>query len=247
MGHEVDIEQIVREVLAALHGRHMNGQTQPAPLPPSVDTCTITAKPTDRLELTDRLVTLATLENRLSGIHSLVLGRGAVVTPSARDLLRARDVHVSYAVAAPRASVAVVVGVAEVTGAKAFDSATFNSAAFVEALLRDGLPIERLAKTGLTSVVEELADHAARGGRPTVLLTAKPEAAACLANRWSGVRAVAGRDVVNVRRAIADVAANLVAIDPARDLAGFRRLLQEFCAGWPRPVPALFDVHLPRN
>ena len=104
------------------------------------------------------------------------------------------------------ASVALIVGVAEIEGAKHFDPATF-----VEALLRDGLAIERLASTGLTSVVRELADHAARGGRATVLLTTNPEAAACLANRWPGVRAVAGRDVASVRRAIPEVAANLLA------------------------------------
>ncbi|HEY1602577.1 MAG TPA: hypothetical protein VGG64_23435 [Pirellulales bacterium] len=242
MVHEVDIEQIVREVLAALHGRLANGQMPPTSNVTFNGNSASKPQPTDLLELTDRLVTLATLDNRLSGIRSLVLRRGAVVTPSARDLLRAKEVQVSFAAIAPRASVALVVGIAEASGAKMFDSA-----AFVEALLRDGLPIERLAKTGLTSVVEELADHAARGGRPTVMLTARPEAAACLANRWSGVRAVAGRDVASIRRAIADVAANLVAVDPAGDPGGFRRVLQDYCAGWPRPVPALFDVHLPKN
>ncbi len=166
------------------------------------------------------------------------------MTPSARDVLRERKISISHKSAPNNAAAAatIVLGVAELgdtSSAQAADD-------FVAALARDGVTSERIAATGLASVVGELTGHAARGGRPTVLLTGRPEAAACLANRFAGVRAVGGRDVAAVRLAIVEVAANLLAFDPAAAPAAFRRLVAEFRTGWPRRVPELLDVHFPR-
>ena len=209
---EVDIDEIVRQVIAQLSGNAAaapnvsDDAKQQAASPP-----TKPRPPTGQLEITERLVTLATLENRLTDVRHVVLRRGAVITPAARDVLRDRGIGLSYASvknAVPTAR--LVLGVAELadSGNKAV------AAAFVDALVRDGVAVERIAATGLASVVGELADHASRGGRPTVLLTSQPDAAVCLANRVPGVRAVGGRDVQALRRAMNDVAANLLALDP---------------------------------
>ena len=237
MAFDVDIEEIVRQIIAQL--KCGDNKTESPVVIPTLSN-NLTAASTDRLELTERLVTLATLENRLSGVRSLVLPRGAVLTPSARDQLRAQGVGVSFTTSAPRSVTTLTLGIAEL----ASRANGFNVSDFVSALVADRIVIQRVASTGLASVVAELADHAGRGGRATLLLTDRPEAAACLANRQRGVRAVAGCDVVTLRRAIDDVAANLLAIDPAPAPAAFRRLIREYCAGWPRAVPALLDVHL---
>jgi hypothetical protein len=183
------------------------------------------------------------LEHRLTGIRHVVLARGAVVTPSVRDVFRERKITVSYAAGAkPATNATIVLGVAELGEKESAKAGT----AFIEGLSRDGIAIERIATTGLANVVGELADHAARGGRPTVLLTSRPEASACLANRFSGVRAVGGRDAGALRLAVAEVAANLLAFDPVVAQAAFRRLVAEFRGDWPRSVPKLLDVHFPR-
>ncbi len=240
MPHEVDIEQIVREVIAQLRSHSPAVVTATPKQAPALQATSAVAAPsiTSTLEITDRLVTLATLENRLSAIGHVVLPRGAVVTPSARDLLRARGVQVSYATAIARtATRSLVIGVAELS----MPGTRFDLDGFLASIATESLPIERVATTGLATVTAELADHATRGGRAVVLLTSRPEAAVCLANRRSGVRAVAARDTVIASRGIAEVAANFLAIDPSSAPAAWRRLLVEYASGWPRTVPALFQ------
>lgn len=246
MNGPFDIDQIVREVLARLR----DGDAKPAIVDGSA-----AAKPVEiaknksaavadttagRLELTERLVTLATLENRLQGIQHVVLRRGTVVTPSAHDLLRSRNIHTSHAVAPAAGGAAragLVLGIADLhDAAQSFDRATF-----LTSLGRERLNVERVAEAGTAAVVAELADHAARGGRATVLLTSEPEASACLANRSAGVRAVGGRDANALRQAITATAANFVAVDPTPAPQAVRRLLCDYYTGFPRAVPAMLN------
>ncbi|HEY2841504.1 MAG TPA: hypothetical protein VGJ26_20260 [Pirellulales bacterium] len=221
----VDIEEIVRAVL-----KQLQGEPQQAGIAPS-DNRT--------LELTDKLVTLATLENRLIGIDRVALRAGAVVTPAALDELRSHGVTVVRAAATeatPATRIMLTIGVAELAD-KACDVP-----ALIASLSKSDCAVERIAQTGLASVTAELSDHAARNGRPALLLTARPTAAACLANRRRGVRAVGGKDARGVLEAIQELAANFVAVDPAA-LSAFelRRLVSEYCAHWPRPLPKEID------
>ncbi|MBI2827470.1 MAG: hypothetical protein HYX69_22575 [Planctomycetia bacterium] len=239
MQSEVDVEGIVREVLARLR-RGGAAETPSSDAQPGNNNTSDGHTATDCLTLTDKLVTLATLENRLSGVRRVVLRRGAVVTPSARDALAERGVAVLHAAGAARGDASLVLGVADLDAA----AVRFDPAAFATALAREGIEVERLAETGLASVVAELADHVERSGRLAVLLTGRPEAAACLANRRRGVRAVAGRDVRHTTKAIEDTAANLLALLPVGPTATLARLVKQFCDGWPKPCPAALDLHL---
>ena len=45
------------------------------------------------LSVEDRVVTTHTLDGRLNGVRKLTVGAGAVVTPSAKDLLREHNVE----------------------------------------------------------------------------------------------------------------------------------------------------------
>jgi len=225
MASALDIEEIVRAVL-----RQLQGERKQAGAVPALNRT---------LELTDKLVTLATLENRLSGIDQLALRAGAVVTPAALDELRSRGIEV-VRVAAPTAAAAarptLTIGVADVT------SAACDVPALHASVVRSGCAVERIAETGLVSVTTELADHAAKGGRPVLLLTSRPAAAVCIANRHRGVRAVGGRDARGVLESIQEVAANFVAIDPAAFSAfELRRLVGEFCANWPQVLRKELD------
>jgi len=221
MASAIDIEEIVRAVLRQLQGEPQGTIAAPAP--------------NRTLELTDKLVTLATLENRLTGIDQLALRAGAVVTPAVLDELRSRGITVvrttaKTATAATRTT--LTIGVAEVA------SGVCDVPAFIAAVAMTSCAVERIAETGLTSVTAELAEHASKGGRPVLLLTSRPAAAVCIANRYRGVRAVGGREARGVLESILEVAANFVAIDPASFSAfELRRLVTEFVANWPRALP----------
>ena len=46
-----------------------------------------------QISLTQKLVTIATLEHRLDGVTQLVVSEKAVVTPAVRDLLKERNIE----------------------------------------------------------------------------------------------------------------------------------------------------------
>jgi hypothetical protein len=76
------VEYIVREVIRRLTA---NGQL----------TATSSSQPVAtarELHLTDRLVTLASLQGRLDGVREIITVRNAVITPAARDELTKRRI-----------------------------------------------------------------------------------------------------------------------------------------------------------
>ena len=73
---EAEIERIVQEVIRRLTSagiRVSSGNSE--------------------LKLSDRIVTLATIEGRLDGVQQLVVPAKAVVTPSVNDELRDRNIE----------------------------------------------------------------------------------------------------------------------------------------------------------
>jgi hypothetical protein len=82
------LEWIVREVvrrLEILRARPLCGEGR---------TFSVMAPmPSAHLNLSDNLITTATLEDRLQGVARLSVPARAVVTPSARDLLKERGVE----------------------------------------------------------------------------------------------------------------------------------------------------------
>jgi len=233
----VDIEQIVQAVLRELQGQlavseSLAGKTKNIAAKDAVQQADLGRT----LELTDKLVTLATLENRLSGIDRLTLRPSAVVTPAAADLARARGVKIvrSTATAAPQViRGTLALGIADCDGAENLDAP-----ALIAVIGKSGFAVERIANTGLAIVTAELMDHVAKNGRPAVLLTSRPATAVCLANRCSGVRAVGGKHAGHLREAIDEAGANLLVVDPT-SMSAFelRRLATEFCDRWPHPLP----------
>jgi len=98
-----------------------------------------------------------------------------------------------------------------------------------------------LAQTGLTQVALELTDAVAKGGKMGVLITDRPLAAVCLANRHYGVRAAQVCHVRDVEHALAQIGANLLVVEP-RVPSAFElvRMVRTFHAAGPRVVPKEF-------
>ncbi|HEY5312958.1 MAG TPA: hypothetical protein VIK18_10585 [Pirellulales bacterium] len=188
-GNHWDIDAVVREVLKRL-------------------TAGGNGSPTER-KLDDRVVTVSSIQGQLEGIRTIVVPHRAVITPAARDLLRASNIVVQRSAAAPVAAAtgrALVLGVAE-TG--------YEPAALIERLRRDGSAIEQLARVGMTDVISELSEAAAKGGKAAVLLTGACELAVCLTNRRRGVRAAIGTDRASVKRAREQIGVNVLVVNPA--------------------------------
>jgi hypothetical protein len=83
------IEWIVREVIRRLtDGGHPIVSTSPG------DKKTAANAPANHaLRLSERLVTLATLDGRLSGVSRVIVPMRAVVTPAVRDELRRKNIR----------------------------------------------------------------------------------------------------------------------------------------------------------
>ncbi len=228
-----EIDRIVREVLnrlAPTDAAALTKQDNP------------TATTPGSLFIAGRVVTVNDLDGRLEGIRTVLLAPRAVVTPAARDLLRQRGVtlasHLPTAASQSNrfALSIVVLGVAETS---------FEPAQLVQTLAQSQVSVERLAKTGLATVVEESADHVARSGKLAMLLTGQPLAGAALANRHRGVRAACAADVATVARAIREIGVNFLAVDPAGvSFFALRQLVREFALGGARACPMALQPQL---
>jgi hypothetical protein len=171
------------------------------------------------------VISVADLAGRLEGVRVVIVPRGAIVTPAARDMLRERGVSLaSRAAAVEKKAVArLTLGVAE---------GGSDAAELVRGLREDGVEVEQLARSGLASVVQELADRIVRDGRLGLLLTNNPLAAVCRANRHRSVRAAIGNNAMEVGRALAAIGANLLIVEPqGRGAFALRQAARAFCRG----------------
>jgi hypothetical protein len=210
------VEQIVRQVLAELLG----GSTKPG-----------SNVALGELVLVERVVSVRELEGKLVGVTRVLVPRGAVFTPAARDLLKEKRIAVASAVATSTNKTAkrVTVGIAETT---------FEPATLVSELTRDGWQVERLPLVGLMSVSDELCEQVVKGGVRGLLITEQTSAALCLANRRSGMRAALAGDPVSLAAAIEQVAPNMLVIDPrGKSQFAWKRLLKTWSDVGQRDCP----------
>jgi hypothetical protein len=88
----LDIDTIVRQVLADLSARGASQMPKPVAKP-----VVVKAETPDTLRLLDSPVTLASLEGRLDGVREVVISPKAIVTPSVRDLLYRKEIKLALA------------------------------------------------------------------------------------------------------------------------------------------------------
>lgn len=181
-----EIERLVREILA---------QLAPCAAPPA------STPSTTELWLEQRVIAVADLERRLAQVQTVVTPADAIITPAAKDLLREKRITVRRATTSPKKSALLraplLLGVAETN---------FDPSGVIDYLARRGVRIEQLARTGLKTVVSELAEEVSRGGRRAWLLTESTQLATCLANRTSGVWAATANhrgELLTAQRTIA--------------------------------------------
>lgn len=195
------IRRLVAEVIARLQLDTVAAAPAPAAAPERP--AAVTA-----VTLTDRVVTLASLQRLPAGTGRAVVPATAVITPSAREHARDVGLELIRGSAAPAAlpmSRPFIVAHAGCGG---------DAAGRCAAIVRGVPGAQQLPATGLADVVAAIAMHASRDGGRAILLSGRPAAAVILANRSPSLRAVTARDAAGLLAAAAETAANLLVVDP---------------------------------
>jgi hypothetical protein len=228
-----DIESIVREVLRRLleHDVRVESERKPETAP---------AAPSDQeqngqLTIPDRVVTLATIQDRLHSMRQVVLQRGAVVTPAVRDELRRRRVAITYGCSASpdTSECALLVGVAETN---------YRPESLVKVVESVAGGVKQIDADTVSEALRLLVPPVASGQSLGLLFTGQPAAAMCLANRNAGVRAVLGVGRPCVAEAVDAIGANLLVVDPARrSHYEMKEIVQAFSRPGRRDCPPRFQ------
>ncbi|WP_347246342.1 hypothetical protein [Thermogutta sp.] len=181
------------------------------------------------LVLSDRVITLAQVSDRLEGIRRVVVPMNAVVTPAVRDLLQEKGIPVFYGgeqkcaengnVSPTRAATVTVLLVTQRINPQQLDN-----------LLRsEGISAEYETLDCLIRASERAAELC-RKQRLVVVVTRHVAAEVCLANRQRGVRAIVGRDPQAVAGDTAAVGANVLVADLSAGLFNLKRMIRQFVA-----------------
>ena len=242
----IDIERVVREVLAELSISKAEGQVasqseirnlkseisnpqSPIPNPPSPG----------ELVINSRVVTMEEVAGRLDAARRVLVARNAVVTPAVRDELIRRGIALGHSESSNGNAAAPIRLVMITTGTD------FDPTALVAGLTREGLSVEHTASDCIIASTEQLAAEVARPDTLGVLLTRHTAPGLCLANRQGSVRAVTGVDAPTVAAAAAAVGANMLVADPqAGTFFQLKQMVTEFCRGGARACPGVFHAQL---
>ena len=231
---QIDIERLVREVLAELTRRSDDGAcpTVREKKKETPASASARAKTEGELVVTSRVVTMADVDNRLDKARWLVVPPQAIVTPAVRDALRESNVTLAFASSdEPRTREGT-----RLTMVTAFTS--FDPAVLIGALRKEGIDVGASASNCLIETSDTLAQQLRDGEGLALLLTSQVSAALCLANRLSGVRAVTAEDAPGVSQAADSVGANLLVLDPrGKSLFQLKQMIGAFCRPGPRPCP----------
>ncbi len=226
------VERIVREVLADLHSGRSAPKTKGSR---SLGTSPPGSRSDSQLTLTSKVVSAAALEGRLAGVSQLVVTRGAIITPAARDELKKHQVSVASAVdtGKPAGSAVLNVGVSETT---------YNATSLLAALAAEGR-IEHLASGALPSVIESLGKVVGSGFG--LLITDQSAAALCLANRRSGLRAALASSCSTVDAAVAAIGPNLLVVEPrGRSVFDIKQAIRHWLRYGQPVCPPSLQAHL---
>ncbi len=222
-----DIESIVKQVLAEIRAA-------------SDDGIYATVDASSQLTINSPVVTLEQIESHLDGAKQLVVSRGAVVTPSVRDLLRGKNVALTFStgtdekVEAGRKNGFCLSLMATLIK----PALKFDRDALTRGLLNDGIRVDLSTSDCLIETTDRFAALLDDGPLLGAIVTSHPAPAICLANRLPGVRAVAPATPADVARDAKAVGANLIVINPAgRGIFQTKQMIREFCSNGPRECP----------
>ena len=222
------VEQIVQSVLEHLQS------AAPAPRAESIPAA---AKAATSLTLSATVITGELLAEQAKGAKSLIVGKRAIITPSAHDYLRKHNIAWSRADATSKAASSAPRWRVYVSTATAgIDTA-------IEHANRQGVSLIReWSGTTADAVKQAVASLARAEIAGAVILTAEPARAACAANRHHALRAAELNNTAQLASLREQLGPNVYCIDPrGRSPFELRNLLQHAAAYAPQ-MPAGGDV-----
>lgn len=230
-----DVDRIVAQVLAQLHPVAAAPRTEQAAEVSKGTHATIPGVPEEVLSFDQAVITADVLLERLTGHRRIRVRPNAILTPTARDVLRVRQIE----------CVRDESSSAEVTRGRwlAISSRTSPAASSViEQLKAAGEAWEhRLSGTGPEATRQAVNALCTADAAGVVLLTGEPELAACRANRNANVRAAVASTVESIHRVRRSLQPNCLVIDPAnKSFFELRNLLKAFTQSVP-VAPAGWD------
>lgn len=241
----IDIDRIVREVIAKMTPSANGGASAPAPTNKGGQAgCATPASNKSgqaghgnraaeaELVIASRVVTLDLVGSRLNGVRRLVVPPQAVLTPAVRDVVREKNISVVFATSAPSQAT----GATRLALVTAFSST--DPKPLVEAVRGEGIEVEATTSNCLITTTDTLADQLRGSATLGLVLTSQVAAALCLANRLSDVRAITADSAPAVARSATAVGANLLVVDPhGKSLFQLKQMVMEFCRLGPRACP----------
>jgi len=238
----VDIERIVAEVMGRLltSSPSLRSEDRPAaqasPVSASREAETSNATSIPGMVITAELVQ-AGLNGSRNSAGGIRIGPRAILTPSARDYLRTKNINWT------RETVAATAGGSKTRWLAMVSKANSQAEAVIKNLQAGGLAWEQRL-VGLPVEAISLAISAICRGEAAgvVVFSGEPEVVACLANRNQSVRAAVAINAHSAAAARQSLGANLLAIDPAgRSFFELRTTLNAFTAGGAPKPPANWE------
>jgi hypothetical protein len=233
MTHPEDmIDRIVAGVLEQLR---LPADAAPRPVESASSPETSPPPPKTTLEIRDDVITAALLEERGISFGPILIAARSVLTPSARDFLAKRKVD--WKRVPPNQMTAGLRG----KWLAIVMRSTPAVAAALDSISQDAAPEWNRELAGCHREAATRATGALCRGEcdAVVILTGKPEAAVCRANRNPNVRAATVTTVTRVKALRQHLGANLFAVDPAECTAyELRNLLRELGAAGKPAAPS---------
>ena len=245
MGDEQLIDQIVRSILEQFQRGENVARIVPASggrasaagwSPPGANNNSVQAS-TEEIKtftLEAPVITGDVLQQHINGATRITIAQHAILTPSARDLIRQRGITIHRQTATATQSAIGNRWTAIVTKTTpalqiALDDAIQSPGAIVSRELVG--TIDEAVQTAVSLICRADADGA-------IIFSEHPQRAACLANRNRRIRAAMANDAGSVKSVTAAMGANLLCINPV-DLPffGLRNILRQLSAGGPPQVP----------
>lgn len=233
----VDIERIVAEVMGRLltSSPPLRSDDRPAAQASSVSASS-EVETSNATSIPGMVITAELVQEGLNGSRNfsggIRIGPRAILTPSARDYLRTKNI------AWTRETIAVTAGGSKTRWLAVISKANSQAEGVVKNLQAGGLAWEQRLVGLPVEAVSHATSAICRGeAAGVVVFSGEPEVVACLANRNQSVRAAVAANSHSAVAAKQSLGANLLAIDPAgKNFFELRTTLNAFTAsGAPKP------------